>query len=134
MHVKKLFWLLVITSSLSGCSSSPDADDIKATLAEGWGHCKGVKFQDLKKTNGVDNGKSYVMAVSFNLEVLKDLTAQEAWRSDELCPAELLNLLRAYRKSGQEGVKYAEPLKKGDLLKISDTFNMVKSEKGWIQE
>lgn len=134
MSIKKRFWLPLIALSLTGCSGSPDADDIKATLEQGWASCSGAKFQDLKKTNGVDRGKNYEMAVSYSLEVRKDLTAEEAWKSDGLCPVAMVDLLYAYRKTGQMREQFGAPLKKGDLLKISDTYTMVKSEKGWIKE
>ena len=134
MNISKLFSIASVCFGLTACSGSPEADDMKAALEQGWGSCTGVRFTDLKKTNGVDRGRNYEMALSFNLEVLKDQTADSAWRSDALCPSGMLDLLYAYRKSGQTGVRYGEPLKKGDLIKIADTYTMVKSEKGWIRE
>lgn len=131
--MKKIILLAVLCGgALAGCSSSPDVSDVKATLEEGWGECKGLKFSDLKKTNGIDHGKSYELAVSYKLEVLNDVTAEQAWQTEALCPSPgMLQLLWAY---GKADGKFGKALKKGDIIAVGDSFQMIKSEKGWIRQ
>lgn len=117
---------------LAGCSSKPDVTDISSDLKDGWGLCKGVKLTDLKKTNGVDRGDIYEMSVSYKLEVLKDLTAEEAWQSNAIC-GDSWDMFKLFWAYGKMDHKYGHPLKVGDVINVNDVFSMVKSEKGWIQ-
>lgn len=111
----------------------PDVADIETDLKEGWGLCKGLKLTDLKKTNGVDHDSSYEMAISYKLEVLKDVTAEEAWQSNAICP-DSLDMFKLFWAYGKMDQKYGQPLKVGDTINVNDTFDMVKSENGWIRQ
>lgn len=123
---------LCLGGILVGCSSKPDVGDIEPQLKEGWGMCQGLKMVDLKKTNGVDHGGTYEMAVSYKLEITKDATAEEAWYKEAICPSPgMLQLLWVYGKLDQ---KFGRPLKAGDVINVNETFTMVKSEKGWITQ
>lgn len=134
MTIRKLGLALCFSGiALAGCSSKPDVADIAGDLKEGWGLCKGVKLTDLKKTNGVERGTSYEMAISYKLEIVNDLTAEQAWQSNAICGDNwgMFKLLWAYGKLDR---KYGHPLKAGDVINVNDVFNMVKSEKGWIKQ
>jgi len=132
MRNSTLALLLCLGGGLIGCSSKPDVGDIEAQLKQGWGMCQGLKLTDLKKTNGIDHGSTYEMAVSFKLEITKEATAEEAWFKEVICPAPgMLQLFWAYGKLDQ---KFGRPLKAGDVINVSDTFTMVKSEKGWVTQ
>jgi hypothetical protein len=124
--------MLCLGSTLLGCSSKPDVGDIEAQLKKGWGMCQGLKMTDLKKVNGVDQGKNYEMAVSYNLQITKNATAEEAWYKETICPSpSMLQMFWAYGKLAQ---KFGQPLKVGDVITVNDTFTMIKSEKGWITQ
>ena len=134
MRKSSFILMLCIGGTLIGCSSKPDVSDIESQLKEGWGTCQGLKMTNLKKTNGVDHGKIYEMTVSYELVVTKDATATEAWEQEAICPSTgasggMHRLLWAYGKLDQ---KWGKPLKVGDIINVNDTFNMIKSEKGWI--
>lgn len=132
MKTRTLLSVLCLGGALLGCSSSPDVSDVKATLEQGWGACKGLRFADLKKKNGIDHGKSYELAVSYKLEVLNDVTAEQAWQTEALCPSpDMLQLLWAY---GKADGKFGKALKKGDIINVGDSFEMVKSENGWVRQ
>lgn len=124
-------------AALAGCSSAPDADDIRSELEQGWAGCQGIKVIDLKKTNGIDNGGTYQMSVSWKFKLLKDMVHNP--NSDQggmdlgLCSdignsSNLFLVAMRDPKFSQRGGL----LKKGDTIDISDVFTMVKSEKGWI--
>ncbi len=128
--MRNIAMILLLVGFIVGCSSKPDVGDIESQLRQGWGVCQGLKLTELKKTNGVDRGDSYDMAVSFKLVVTKNATAEEAWYSDAICPMPgMLELLWVYGKADK---KFRTPLKVGDVINVNDTFTMVKSEKGWI--
>jgi hypothetical protein len=134
MTIRKLALSLYLCCiALAGCSSKPDVSDIADGLKEGWGLCKGVKLTDLKKTNGVDRGGNYEMAISYKLEIVNDLTAEQAWNSTTICGDkwDMYKMLTAYGKMDN---KYGHSLKAGDVINVNDVFNMVKSENGWIKQ
>lgn len=130
MRIKKLGLALCFAGiALTGCSSKPDVTDIAADLNEGWGLCNGLKISNLKKINGIDEGNSYKMEVSYDLMMTKDFSAKA---ENSTCPStDMLNILHAYAK--RDG-KYLESLKTGDVVNVNDVFNMVKSENGWVRQ
>ncbi len=69
--------LLVIP--LSACSGKPDASDVEKEIKEFWAPCKLVKVTDVKKTNGVDQGERYQMAISYKLELVQDVAEEDVW-------------------------------------------------------
>ena len=117
---------------LAGCSNVPDASDIRDELEQGWAGCPGVKVIDLKKTNGVDHGNTYQMAVSWKFKILKDMTNDEAMNGG-LCSdvMQTTNFIQVAMRD-PKFVSMNRSLKKGDTIDISDSYTMVKSEKGWI--
>lgn len=115
---------------LGGCSSKPDVGDVEDVLKEAWKPCKLVKASSFKKTNGVDHGDNYEMAISFKLELVRDIAEEDlntTWLSaTENCP-------------GPIGMGFAKlfisppyPLKKGKTVEVYPVYTMIKSEKGWI--
>lgn len=67
---------------LSGCSGKPSASDVKDVIVDNWSACKLVKVTDVKKTNGIERGNAYQMAVSYKLELLQDVAEEDAWGED----------------------------------------------------
>lgn len=130
--LKKSFGpLLVLTIALTGCSSKPDISDIQAPLQSFWADCPGVTLTDIQKTNGVDKGSSYEMSVSYKLKFSRDMTAQEAWRADDICPS-YKPVYQAYYAVASQAGMFDKPVKAGDIIPVSASFEMIKSEKGWI--
>jgi hypothetical protein len=66
-------WLLV------GCSSKPDVGDVEVGLKALWAPCTLVKPTSFKKTNGVDRGATYQMAITYKLEVVQDVAEEDIW-------------------------------------------------------
>jgi|JI6StandDraft_1071083.scaffolds.fasta_scaffold340053_1 hypothetical protein len=133
MRIKALVLMLCLSGTLPGCSSKPEVGDVEAQLKEGWGMCKGLKMTDLKKTNGIDKGDRYKMGISYKLEILNDLTAEDAWGSSAVCPI-ASDMYKLYWAYGRMDGKYRQPFKKGNVINVNDVFTMVKSEQGWIIE
>lgn len=189
-------WLLV------GCSSKPDAGDVKDGIVDGWKSCTFVKPYDVKKTNGLDRGNTYEMAISFKFEIVGEVpkgnpfqvafpqglnaaeqteyqsligsTPPSAPNHDDASPEATAEYARTQQKreqaaaleskmaaarqpyvlAHQQAKEFYErnclangllfwtmvkgagrdpaALSKGDVIDIATTFNMIKSEKGWI--
>lgn len=134
MRNKALLLILCLGGTLLGCSNKPDVGDIQATLNEGWGMCKGLKLTDIKKMNGIDHGNSYEVAFSYKLEILKDVSAEDAWyqATEAICQSVLI--IPTFWAYGQLDHKFGQPLKKGDVINVNDSFTMIKSENGWIKQ
>jgi hypothetical protein len=133
MAMKKTI-AIVSAIFLAGCSNVPDASDIRDQLEQGWAGCPGIKIIDLKKTNGISHGNTYEMAVSWKFEVLKDTNQTVAGGlAGGLCSddANAMNFIQVASRDPRY-VNANGELKKGDEIEISDVFNMVKSENGWI--
>lgn len=64
---------------LTACSGKPDASDVEQEIKTFWSPCKLVKVTDIKKTNGVDQGKRYQMAISYKLELVQDVAEEDIW-------------------------------------------------------
>lgn len=79
IYLNGLFAVAIVC--LSGCSSKPEANDIAEGLKEFWGPCKMVRPIEIKKTNGMDRGDSYDMAISYKLEFVRDIDEEEIWAS-----------------------------------------------------
>jgi hypothetical protein len=133
MQNSKLVLILCLGGVLLGCSNKPDVGDIRAQLEEGWGMCKGLKMTGLTKTNGLDKGGSYEMGITYKLEFLRDMTADEAWRTDAACPT-TSPIFQAYWAYGKMAGAYMQPITKGGVITVNDVFNMAKSENGWISQ
>lgn len=124
---------------LGGCSSKPDVGDIEGVLKEAWEPCKLVKLTNLKKTNGVDHGNSYQMAISYKAEITRDVAKEDFWFfsdsmriakfADENCPFPASILYNSYFIDNLNPVR---GLKKGETRDIPTEYTMIKSENGWI--
>lgn len=123
MRAKSLVLILCAGSALYGCSSKPDVSDIRGELQEFWGTCPIVKLDNLKKTNGLDNGKTYRMAYTYTIEALEDYTEFE-----NKCA------LRNILVLNQLTTDNTNKLKKGDVVNVNAEIDMVQSEKGWISQ
>lgn len=113
--------LAVVSMAIIGCTgTTPDVDDIKPGLTQAWSECKGIKISDIQKTNLIPKGDGYKMPVSYKLELLQDFGG---------CPqGPMFDAL--YSMTINHGIK----VNKGDVIPMEITYNMVKSEKGWIQQ
>lgn len=72
---------MLMVIPLSACTGKPEASDVEGLIKEAWAPCKLVKVADVKKTNGVDQGQSYQMAISYKLELVQDVAAEDVWYS-----------------------------------------------------
>ena len=63
---------------LAGCSSKPDVGDVEGGIKKVWETCKVIKPTNFKKTNGVDHGDSYQMAISYEYEIVEDIATEDA--------------------------------------------------------
>lgn len=122
---------------LGGCSNKPDVGDVEAGLKEIWKPCNLVKPTSFKKTNGADRGDHYQMAISYKLEVDRDIAAEDIWiiKSDtrefyyKNCP----DPVKIYFKAiAEENNKRGKGLKKGETFDVSTEYAMIKSENGWV--
>jgi hypothetical protein len=78
MKKKKILLCLCVGAiSLAACSSKPDAGDVSQGIKKTWESCKLIQPTDFKKTNGIDQGSSYQMAISYKLEIVKDIAAAD---------------------------------------------------------
>lgn len=134
--------MLVLTLTLNGCSSKPEASDIEKQLVDYWKPCTFVTPKDLKKTNGIDQGNTYEMQISYRLEINKeivlDANAQSPLHADVAyfeahCPEPLNSrwLPRLLGIARENNISLSQ-MKKGDAFTISESITMVKSEKGWV--
>lgn len=79
---------LLLLAPLTACSGKPEASDVEGLIKEVWSPCKLVKVTDVKKTNGIDHGKSYQIAISYKLELVRDVAEEEVWGSKIPKPVE----------------------------------------------
>ncbi len=103
--------LLVIP--LSACSGKPDASDVEGLIKEVWAPCKLVKVTDIKKTNGVDQGDSYQMAISYKLELVQDVAIEDVWDAKD---PKRDDTLRELNLNGMTSQELAEAQKKSAEL------------------
>ena len=136
------FLLLCLLGVLFGCSSKPDVGDVEDLITDTWAFCNELKVVNLEKTNGVDRGDSYDMGISYGLEVLRDVPLREFDKHDgTACSAgvegELLRMFFVQFALNDGKIALNETdgtLRKGDIVNVNTTFNMVNSENGWIKQ
>lgn len=121
--MKKISYVLtalLLLTSLTACSGKPEASDVEGLIKEVWAPCKLVKVTDVKKTNGVDQGKRYQMAISYKLELVQDVAIEDVWDtkdpkgSDSLEIATRLHRTRDYaeqRAIEQQAAEMDAPLR-----------------------
>jgi hypothetical protein len=76
---KKQLLVCVFASGvlLAGCSSKPTIGDVEPGIEKAWASCNVIKVKNFKKTNGVDRGDSYQMAISYEAEIVKDIALED---------------------------------------------------------
>ena len=131
MFKKSILAVLCFSAGILGCSNVPDASDLKSSIEEAWAECSGLKMTDLKKTNGIDHGDTYEMAISYKLVITKNASAMDAWFADAICPMSSVEILRGLAAMDK---KAGLPVKVGDSINVNGVFRMIKSENGWIQQ
>lgn len=137
-HMKKQQVLAILLGGmlLEGCSSKPDVGDIDKGLKEFWKPCELVELSSIKKTNGLERGDAYQMAISYKLELTKDIEevytpGTTSFKYFESCHGNAgLSFTRFFLadKTLGDGVH----LKKGEIREVETEYTMIKSEKGWI--
>lgn len=131
----QLLALTAILAGLNGCSSAPNAEEIKRALGSGIPNCPHEYFEisNLKKTNGVAEGNLYTVSYAYDLTVVKDFPDLE---SDKMVAYQWDACLMSMIRSGvipasPDGLSYFS--KKGQNTPLTGEMTMIKSEKGWIR-
>ena len=132
MKEKFLPFLLILCFLIMGCSRKPNASDVEASIIATWEPCGNLKVSDIKKTNGIDQGNTYIIGVSYKLEVLdKDLCHNDL-EGTELNVARFHHAIGMLHFMATADGKRVVDLKKGGIINAHDTYTMVQSEEGWI--
>jgi hypothetical protein len=137
MKSSRSFLVLCLTGVLFGCSSKPDVGDVEEQITDAWALCKVLKVVNLEKTNGVDRGDSYDMGISYGLEALRDVSINEFYKNDTACSGDAGGIgmgMLFIQSAVKDGKALDALIKKGDIVNVNTTFNMVNSENGWIQQ
>lgn len=116
---------------VGGCSSKPDVGDVKGMIKEAWKPCNVVELDSIKKTNGIERGDTYQMAITYELEITKDVANVKFF--DANCPSPMGDVFAKYFIE-TPGSGHDFPFKKGEILTVSPVYIMVKSENGWVQQ
>lgn len=118
----KIFLALGLSVLLAACGSKPDVSAVEPMLKEAWALCPGVKIFDIHKTNGIERGNGYEMAVAFKLEILE---------TEQICnDVRMLQALQRVIELDKSKQEYT--LKVGEVLNVNTSYLLEKSEKGWI--
>lgn len=122
---------------LSGCSNAPEADDTVPHIESMWEPCKAItKLDYVKKTNGIDHGNTYQIDVEFGVKMLTDV-------SQPFKGLYYIQDTKLFRGCGGINAPYrlllehqktadGENLKEGNTYSFNASFNMIKSENGWV--
>jgi hypothetical protein len=131
--INKLKVFTLIAAFLSGCSNdeAPSLSDVEQGIKESWAECKykekpQVEITDMERTNGINHGETYEMFISYKIKLNNDFKMLVDGVS---CPIYLGDSL--VRIAAAQGIF---DMKEGSIINIDTSFNMVKSENGWIQE
>lgn len=92
MRTTALVLALLFAGALLGCSRKPDINIVDAEVKEEWRTCTFVKVSNLKKQL-LEDGKSYRIVYSYDLEVLTDPIELVAGQA--ACPHDKAVLLEA---------------------------------------
>lgn len=132
---------------IAGCTSKPDVTNIESNLKAQWSNCESFKIIDIKKTNGIERGDNYQIDISYNIEATKNLTAVSVGDKvgrviQDACPAvvKVNGLLMAMMQDVGKRIGHGEGemtvgeilVPKGTSYELTNSYLMVKSEKGWI--
>lgn len=119
---------------LGGCSSKPDVSDVEEAIMAKWEPCRLVKPTNIKKENGIDHGNRYQLAISYKIEVTRDIPQMDANQSllflYQNCPNPAFVSFAEILDSNK--VTNVSDLKKGQTFDAEVEFTMIKSEKGWV--
>jgi hypothetical protein len=143
MKTLKSACIIIACMALSACSNKPSVGDVEASLPEFKG-CPLFKIGNFKEINGIpsESANKYKLQASYDIEVLGDIpkdVANQVLRTQVnpstlpagCTQAKVMTLLGVAQVAGANPT---EGLKKGLVLHLSPTFNMIKSDKGWIIE
>lgn len=111
-------FVLSAVALLSGClgPSVPEAKDIEAGLIDVWSSCKMLRPVSIKKTNGLDQGRVYQMAIEYKLEFVGDIANEDIW-GEELPEVDPRNYNIHNNDSLQEYNAATEPLRRALIRK-----------------
>lgn len=131
---------------ISACSSKPDVSSVESYIKTQWANCESFKIKDVKKTNGIERGDKYQIDISYSVEATKNLTAVS--EGDKMgrvildgCPAitTINGLLLEMMDDAAKRLGHGEPMKAGEILvpkgtsyDLTNSYLMIKSEKGWV--
>lgn len=125
----KLF-IVSWTIFVSACSGTPGAGDIKKNIEE-FLSCPAISIENVKKTNGIDQGSFYTVSYTYSMVFPKGASNDDEYKSlFEDCPFSTQVLL-GHKILGR-GVGIGYPIEDGKEVELSGNINMVKSENGWI--
>ncbi|MEI7840033.1 MAG: hypothetical protein WCJ11_05985 [Methylococcaceae bacterium] len=119
--------LLASNAFVSGCSAGdvPGLSDVEPGLREVWMECKyngkpQFEITDVKKTNGINHGRTYEIFVSYKITGLYDINNNSGLLA---CP-----------NFAPSGAVNEAASKKGFTMNIDTNYIMIKSENGWVIE
>ena len=132
--MKRFTMMLLITLPLIvGCSDQPKISVLESELINFWKKCPEVTITDVKKTNGIQNGRSYDIAYSFKIK-MKGLTT-----FDEFCPngdaigsiknAQRFTLQLVARRAGLRS--WDETVNASELT-ANAVAEFIKTDNGWV--
>ncbi len=101
-----------ITTSLHAAwLDKPDASDVSETIKEAWRQCKLVKPDNFKKVNGIDNGRTYQIAISYTLEITRDIAEEEIWHTKvpEYITPDVTDITKDYDEINRQGEELNAP-------------------------
>lgn len=82
----------------------------------------------MKRVNGINHGETYEMLVSYKIKFNNDFKPQDLFDGVS-CPIYLVNFL-----IGRTAAQGNMDMKSGSTVQFDTSFNMIKSENGWIQQ
>lgn len=122
------------TVAFVGCAETPpDAKDIQGELVRAYAPCSAISLSDFEKTNSVDRGGHYKVDVTWKFTVLRDVAVNQLMlpTADGLCKDLGLTKL-VLAQLIDAGVDIQEGLEKGLVVGAANSFDVEKSEKGWV--
>jgi hypothetical protein len=132
--IKILTVATMVIAAFTGCAEAPpEAKDIQAELIYAYSACTAISLTEFEKTNSVDRGDHYKVDLTWKFTVLRDLGPNQLMlpNGEGLCKnIEMTKLVLAQLM--EAGVDIQQGLEKGLTVGAANTFNVEKSEKGWI--
>lgn len=132
--IKNLTVAALIVAALTGCAEAPpEAKDIQGELIQAYSTCTAVSLTEFEKTNSVDRGDHYKVDLTWKFTVLRDLGVNQLMlpNGEGLCKDIAMTKV-VLAQLTEAGVDIQEGLDKGLTVGAANTFNVEKSEKGWI--